>query len=53
MLEKSLAGVDGLTDVQKDTLTKIETAYKAKFTTASTSMREAMMAARQGGGPPD
>lgn len=53
MLEKPLAGVDGLTDVQKDTLTKIETAYKAKFTTASTSMREAMMAARQGGGPPD
>ena len=53
MLEKPLAGVDGLTDVQKDTLTKIETAYKAKFTTASTSMRDAMMAARQGGGPPD
>ena len=53
LLEKPLAGIEGLTDVQKDTLTKLETAYKAKFTTASTSMREAMMAARQGGGPPD
>lgn len=53
LLEKTLAGIDGLTDVQKDTLTKIETAYKAKFTTSSTAMREAMMAARQAGGPPD
>jgi hypothetical protein len=53
LLEKPLSGVDGLTDVQKDSLMKIETAYKAKFTTASTAMREAMMAARQAGGPPD
>jgi hypothetical protein len=53
LLEKPLAGIDGLTDAQKDTLTKIETAYKAKFTTASTAMREAMMAARQAGGAPD
>ena len=50
LLEKPLAGVDGITATQKDSLDKIETAYKAKFTTASTAMREAMMA---GGGPPD
>ena len=50
LLEKTLAGVDGITATQKDSLDKIETAYKAKFTTASTAMREAMMA---GGGPPD
>jgi hypothetical protein len=53
LLEKPLAGIEGLTDAQKDTLNKIETAYKAKFTTASTAMREAMMAARSSGGPPD
>lgn len=53
LLEKPLAGIEGLTDVQKDTLTKLETAYRAKFTTGSTAMREAMMAARQAGGPPD
>ena len=53
MLEKPLAGVEGINDTQKDTLTRIETAYKAKFTTASTAMREAMMSARQAGGPPD
>ncbi|MBC7841402.1 MAG: hypothetical protein H7099_03790 [Gemmatimonadaceae bacterium] len=53
LLEKTLAGIDGLTDAQKDTLTKIETAYKSKFTASSTAMREAMMAARQGGGAPD
>jgi hypothetical protein len=53
LLEKPLTGIDGLTDVQKESLTKIETDYKAKFTTASTAMREAMMAARQAGGPPD
>ena len=50
LLEKTLAGVDGITATQKDSLDKIESAYKAKFTTASTAMREAMMA---GGGPPD
>lgn len=50
LLEKTLAGVDGITATQKDSLDKIETAYKAKFTTAGTAMREAMMA---GGGPPD
>lgn len=50
LLEKTLAGVDGITATQKDSLDKIETAYKAKFTTSSTAMREAMMA---GGGPPD
>ena len=53
LLEKPLAGIDGLTAAQKDTLTKIETAYKAKFTASSTAMREAMMAARQAGGAPD
>lgn len=53
LLEKPLAGLDGLTAAQTDSLTKIETAYKAKFTTASSAMREAMMAARQAGGPPD
>ncbi len=53
LLEKPLAGIDGLTAAQKDTLTKIETTYKAKFTTSSTAMREAMMAARQAGGAPD
>ena len=50
LLEKTLAGVDGIGATQKDSLDKIETAYKAKFTTASTAMREAMMA---GGGPTD
>ena len=50
LLEKTLAGVDGITATQKDSLDKIESAYKAKFTTAGTAMREAMMA---GGGPPD
>ena len=50
LLEKTLAGVDGIGATQKDSLDKIETAYKAKFTTSSTAMREAMMA---GGGPPD
>jgi LTXXQ motif family protein len=53
LLEKPLAGIEGLTAAQKDTLTKIETAYKAKFTASSTAMREAMMAARQAGGAPD
>jgi hypothetical protein len=53
LLEKPLAGIDGLTGAQKDSLMKIEATYKAKFTTASTAMREAMMAARQAGGAPD
>jgi LTXXQ motif family protein len=53
LLEKPLAGVDGITATQKDSLDKIETAWKEKFTSANTSMREAMMAARQSGGPPD
>jgi len=53
LLERPLTGVDALTAAQKDTLARIETTYKAKFTTASTAMREAMMAARQSGGPPD
>ena len=53
LLERPLAGVEGLTAAQKDTLNKIEATYKAKFTTTSTAMREAMMAARQSGGPPD
>lgn len=53
LLERPLAGVEGLTAAQKDTLTKLEAAYKAKFTAMSTAMREAMMAARQSGNPPD
>lgn len=53
LLERPLAGVDGLTDAQKDELNKLEASYKVKFTTASASMREAMMAARQSGGAPD
>jgi hypothetical protein len=53
LLERPLAGVEGLTAAQKDTLTKLEAAYKAKFTAMSTTMREAMMAARQSGNPPD
>ena len=53
LLEKVLTGVDGLTDAQKDTLNKVEAAYKVKFTASSTAMREAMMAARQSGGAPD
>ena len=53
LLEKPLMGIDGLSASQKDSLTKIETAYKAKFTASSTAMREAMMAARQAGGAPD
>ncbi len=53
LLEKPLAGIEGLTDAQKDSLNRIEAAYKPKFTAASTSMREMMMAARQSGGMPD
>ena len=53
LLERPLAGVDGLTAAQKDTLTKLEAAYKVKFTAMSAAMREAMMAARQSGSPPD
>lgn len=53
MLEKPLAGIEGLTQVQKDSLTKIETMYREKMTTANTAMREAMMAARASGGAPD
>jgi len=53
LLERPLAGVEGLTAIQKDALTKLEETYKAKFTTMSTTLREAMMAARQSGGPPD
>ncbi len=53
LLEKPLEGVDGMTDAQKTALTALETDYKAKFTTASTAMRESMMAARQAGGAPD
>jgi hypothetical protein len=53
LLEKVLTGVDGVTDAQKDTLNKVEAAYKVKFTASSTAMREAMMAARQSGGSPD
>lgn len=53
LLERPLAGVEGLTDAQKDTLNKIEAAYKPRFTAASTAMREAMMAARESGNPPD
>lgn len=50
LLEKPLAGVAGITAPQKDSLDKIEAAYKSKFTTAMTTMRESMGA---GGGPPD
>lgn len=53
LLERVLTGVDGLTDAQKDTLNKLEAAYKPKFTASSTAMREMMMAARQSGGAPD
>ncbi len=53
LLERPLAGIDGLTDAQKDTLNKLEAAYKVKFTAATTAQREAMMAARQSGGMPD
>ncbi len=53
LLERPLAGVEGLTAAQTDTLTKLEAAYKVKFTAMSTTMREAMMAARQSGNPPD
>ncbi|MDZ7629834.1 MAG: hypothetical protein U5K74_00400 [Gemmatimonadaceae bacterium] len=53
LLERPLTGVDGLTAAQKDTLSKLEAAYKVKFTASSTAMREAMMAARQAGGAPD
>lgn len=53
LLERPLSGVEGITAIQKDSLTKIETVYKARFTTATTEMRAAMMAARQAGGTPD
>jgi hypothetical protein len=52
-LERPMAGVDGVTDAQKDTLAKIEAEYKVKFTASGTAMREMMMAARQSGGAPD
>jgi len=53
LLERPLAGVDGLTGAQKDALNKLEAAYTVKFTAASAAQREAMMAARQSGGMPD
>jgi len=53
LLERPLAGIEGLTAAQNDTLTKLEAAYKVKFTAASAAQREAMMAARQSGGMPD
>ncbi len=53
LLERPLMGVEGLTAAQTDTLTKLEAAYKVKFTAASAAQREAMMAARQSGGAPD
>ena len=53
LLERPLAGIDGLTDAQKDTLNKLEAAYKVKFIAASVAQREALMAARQSGGMPD
>lgn len=52
-LERVLTGVDGITAAQKDSLTKIEAAYKAKIDPFSNSMRQVMMAARQAGGMPD
>jgi hypothetical protein len=45
--------VEGLTAAQKDTLSKLEEAYKPKFVAASTKMREMMMAMRQSGQMPD
>ena len=53
LLERPLSGVEGISNTQKDSLTKIETTYKAKFTTATTEMRTAIVAARQAGGTPD
>lgn len=53
LLERPLAGVEGLTAAQKDTLSKLEAAYKPKFVEASTKMREMMMAARESGQMPD
>jgi len=53
LLERPLTGIEGMTDTQRDTLNKLEAAYKVKFSAASTAMREMMMAARQGGGMPD
>ena len=52
-LERPLAGVEGITDQQRDTIGKIEANYKTKIGTLSSAMREAMMAARQAGGMPD
>jgi hypothetical protein len=52
-LERAMAGVEAVTDAQKDTLSKLEASYKAKFTAAGTAMRDAMMAARESGSPPD
>lgn len=52
-LDRPLAGVDGLTAAQKDTLQKLEAAYKTRFTEAGTAQREMMMAARQSGQMPD
>ena len=50
LLERPLSGVEIISNTQKDSLTKIETTYKAKFTT---EMRTAIVAARQAGGTPD
>lgn len=53
LLKRPQSGVDDISVTQKDSLTKIETTHKAKFTTATTEMRTTMMAARQVGGTPD
>ena len=53
LLAKTLEGVSGITDAQASSLAALETEYKPKFITASSAMRETIVAARQGGGPPD
>lgn len=53
LLAKTLEGVSGITDAQAWSLAALETGYKPKFITASSAMRDAIVAARQAGGPPD
>jgi hypothetical protein len=52
-LEQPMAGVEGVTDAQKTSLTAIETKYRKELTEAAMSMRDLMMAARESGSPPD
>jgi hypothetical protein len=52
-LERPLVGVEGLTSQQRDSLTKLEAAYKPRFDEGMEAVRDMMMAARQARTMPD